>query len=149
MNVTKEVLIESSLSKIYQAFYNFKHWIRALSDVLDVKIFYDDGYHQEFSMTVSRPGGEETVKGIRFCEPDKTIELFQTQPPPLFKKMMGTWRFSNDNKGGVIVSASREFEILDDDKQDSHLNDIKKMLSSYLDKNLNLFKRYIENDFNN
>lgn len=147
MKIVKELTINSNIEKVYRTFHDFEHWVAALPDVLDVELHYDDGFHQEFSMIVERKGTEETVRGIRFCSPNNTIELFQTSPPPLFKHMTGSWKFTKETRKRTRVTATRHFEM--HDKDQLALEVAKNNLCQYLAKNLLLFKDYIESDHAN
>ena len=93
--ISEAIVISAPIDRVYQAFADLAHWKTVLPDVADVQIIYDDAQHQEFLMTVSRPGGLETVRGIRFCEKDERIEMFQPVPPPGFTKMVGEWTFED------------------------------------------------------
>ncbi len=138
MKITREILIQASIQQVYGAYADIEGWKEVLDDVVDVQINYDDGIHQEFEMTVQRNNGHETVHSLRFCYPFSAIEIFQTKPPPLFETMYGVWQFTlKDNH--VLVRASREFEIKKDYIFDSHI------LEKFLEKNLYLFKKWIEN----
>ena len=144
MMIEKRINIQASITSVYEAFYNFSHWQKALSDIVSVDVHYDDGKHQEFTMVVKRPEGNETVKGFRFCESNKRIELFQTTPPPLFHKMTGIWDFFANGKE-VTVMATRDFTI-NNNATDASNETISVNLGNFLQANLNSFKKYIEAD---
>ncbi len=137
MQITKELLIDSSLEKVYGAYADISSWKKVLSEVVDVNINYDDGIHQEFDMTVQRGDAQETVHSIRFCYPCSAIEIFQTTPPPLFKSMSGVWKFITQSKG-VLVQATRNFEIKEGVYFDASI------LEKFLEHNLTSFKKWIE-----
>ena len=137
MKISKERIIQAPSDQVYAAYADIALWKEVLDDVVDVKVKYDDGIHQEFAMTVTRNGQEETVHGIRFCFPKHSVELFQTTPPPLFKKMSGTWTFQTEGEATRVV-AERNVEPVDEEKFDPSI------LGSFLEKNLEAFARYCE-----
>lgn len=138
MKIKKEVIINAPIESVYGAYADILGWKKVLSDVVDVKIDYDDGIHQEFDMTVVRGSLHETVHSVRFCYPYKAIEIFQTKPPPLFVSMSGVWKFAPLNHG-VLVVATREFEIKEGMSFESAV------LEQFLERNLSSFKEWIEN----
>ena len=135
------VEIEAPPAHVYAVFAGLDHWRAALPDVLDVKVLYDDGNHQEFLMTVERPNGAETIRGIRYLDGSHEIELFQPVPPPGFKKMCGVWRFTQHG-GHTEVQATRQFQLTEDNPI-SAAEAVKK-LREFLQTNLRLFKDYVE-----
>ena len=140
--VQEQVRIQAPLQRVYKTFADLEHWRAALPDVLDVQVLYDDGEHQEFLMTVDRPAGPETIRGVRYLDSGKTIELFQPTPPPGFRKMCGTWRFTETSEG-TDVQATRLFEV--DGRTVLSQSIVADKLRHYLRTNLALFKAYIEN----
>lgn len=138
--LTETIQIQVNPQKAYDAFANIRGWAEILSDVVDVEVLYDDGRHQEFRMTVSRPTGHETVRGIRFCARPH-IELVQPEPPPGFRRMMGLWTI--ERKGtGTEVNARRSFELIDDSAASREACADK--LRHYLRRNLETFKSRVE-----
>ncbi|WP_437957062.1 SRPBCC family protein [Sorangium sp. So ce119] len=139
--LTESVAIKRDVESVYRAFADLTTWKRVLPDVLGVEIVYDDGKHQEFLMTVSRPAGPETVRGIRFCTPSERIELVQPKPPPSFRRMVGVWTFAQ--KGSVTeVKAERWFDLLESTPE--AIEGFKSRLGTYLRTNLNHFKAHLE-----
>jgi len=137
MKIMKDIEINAPIEFTYNTYADILRWKDVLKDVRDVSVYYDDGFHQEFDMTVKRDDKEETVHSVRFCYPLHSIEIFQTKPPPHLSRMSGTWNFSAHSTG-THVQASREFEI----KQGSHF-DIS-ILEKFLEINLKSFKDWIE-----
>ena len=140
--LTQTVCIQAPLAAVYHAFAKLEVWPIALPDVCDVNVLHDDDYHQEFTMSVQRPGGVETIRGFRFCRPNVEIELIQTTPPPGFRSMRGVWRFREAEDGGVEVSASREFTL--HNQTALAAESVAEKIQTYLQTNLQRFKRYIE-----
>jgi ribosome-associated toxin RatA of RatAB toxin-antitoxin module len=139
MKIVREILINSPLEHVYNAYADIEKWRNILDDVVSIQIFYDDGIHQEFDMTVQRGDNHETVHSIRFCFPNQKIEIFQTSPPPNFKFMSGVWKFVSENNN-TLVRATRNFEVYNKTSFDCSL------LEKFLEKNLLSFKRRLEND---
>jgi Polyketide cyclase / dehydrase and lipid transport len=140
--ITETILVNRNLSSVYMAFADLDNWMKVLPDVLDVKVLYDDGHHQEFLMTVDRPAGAETVRGIRFCLPSERIELFQPTPPPVFSRMVGIWTFKEIEEV-TEVTAERCFDLKD---RTGSVDVAEENLRSYLRKNLDLFKVSLEKE---
>jgi aromatase len=139
--IVESVAIERDVQAVYRAFADITYWKRVLPDVLGVELLYDDGHHQEFTMTVSRPNGPETVRGIRFCEEDRRIELVQPKPPPSFRRMVGVWTF--EPRGNVTqVKAERWFELKD--ASVGPLEGFQERIATYLRTNLAHFKAHLE-----
>ncbi|MBZ4417202.1 SRPBCC family protein [Myxococcus sp. RHSTA-1-4] len=136
----ESIRIQGDVRRVYGAFADLAGWKAILPDVLDVQVLYDDGRHQEFLMTVSRPAGPETVRGIRFCEPPHRIALFQPQPPPGFQRMVGVWTF-DEEPGATRVKAERWFEPSDPATSREALAS---RLRGHLKANLELFRKTLE-----
>jgi hypothetical protein len=113
---------------------------------LGVDVTYFDGYNQEFSMTVERPGGEETVRGFRFCRAPYELELVQTTPPPMMAHMTGMWRFAETVDGGTEVTATRRFALKPPEAGGPGATDeeFAVKLGAILRTNLSLFKEAVE-----
>ncbi len=138
--LTETIQIQADPQQAYDAFANIRGWTEILSDVVGVDVLYDDGRHQEFRMTVSRPNGLETIRGIRFCAKPR-IELVQPEPPPGFKRMVGLWTIEASGTGAT-VKAERWFELLDPSPDAEQACRLK--LGHYLRQNLVTFKRRME-----
>ena len=136
--IQARIQIDAPLPRVYDAFAGLAHWQAALPDVRGVEVLYDDGRLQEFLMTVERPNGAETIRGVRFLEPG-SIELFQPTPPPGFRRMCGTWSF-READGSTEVTATRTFELQDPAAAPA----VSEKLRGFLETNLALFKRYVE-----
>jgi len=147
--ITESIFIQQDISTVFNAFADLSNWQRVLSDVLNVETLYDDAYHQEFLMTVERPKGAETIRGIRFCCPNSRIELFQPEPPPGYKRMTGVWTFDR-SEGGTQVTAERWFQLAtlasttEPSSAIASHEEAGGKLRGYLRKNLGLFKANLE-----
>lgn len=139
--IESTIEIKSDLHSVYNAFYDLHGWKSILNDVTDVDVQYEDGNHQVFTMTVDRPGGEETVRGIRTGKHLEVITLCQTTPPPGFRKMHGHWYFEGE-PGHVTVRAVRDIELIDPASNEA----VKEKVQEYLERNLGRFKEYLENE---
>ncbi|MCA2693156.1 MAG: SRPBCC family protein [Microcystis sp. M015S2] len=139
--ISESVTVHRSLAAVFNAFADLENWKRVLPDVLGVDILYDDGCHQEFLMTVERPKGAEMIRGIRFCQPNDHIELFQPVPPPGFQSMTGRWTFQ-EQQDKVTVTAERWFTLApNNDLNDEEMGE---KLRCYLRHNLGLFQASLE-----
>jgi hypothetical protein len=137
--IQEQIQIHAPLPSVYDVFAGLSHWRAALPDVLSVGVLYDDGRHQEFLMTVERPNGPETIRGIRYLDRPNRIELFQPTPPPGFRRMCGSWHFSGAGQA-TRVTATRTFEL----EVPGAAAAVADKLGGFLRTNLQLFKRYIE-----
>jgi ribosome-associated toxin RatA of RatAB toxin-antitoxin module len=137
--IEASVVIRAGLPQVYRAFADIRFWPAVLPDVRDVKVLYEDPCHQEFTMTVERPPGLETVRGIRFLHPERRIEMFQPQPPPGFSQMQGTWTFEPTG-AATRVTAGRSFRI----HATINATVAQGKLREYLRRNLDLFRATLE-----
>lgn len=140
MIVTQHVHIRRPAVEVYGAFADLNRWVDILPDTLGVEVLYFDGYNQEFTMTVRRPNGPETVRGVRYCRAPIELELVQTIPPPGLRHMKGRWTFTED-AAGTSVSAIRDFELADGKSAEPAFAE---QLSALLLSNLNRFKEALE-----
>lgn len=137
--IQEQIQIEAPLPRVYDVFAALSHWKAALPDVLGIEVLYDDGRHQEFLMTVERPAGPETIRGIRYLDQPDCIELFQPVPPPGFRRMCGSWHFKQVG-ASTEVRATRVFDLEDPGATAV----VSAKLRQFLSTNLGLFKSYIE-----
>jgi len=143
--ISESTVIDRAVPDVYRAFADLAGWKAVLPDVLDVRVLYDDGRHQEFLMTVERPGGPETVRGLRFCKAPQRIAMFQPQPPPGFRRMVGVWTFTEE-ASRTRVTAERWFELAPGrtlDVEEAH-RAVAEKLRGYLRTNLGLFRASLE-----
>lgn len=133
--------VRAPLADVYHAFYDINCWKDVLSDVVNVNVLYQDGRHQLFEMTVARPAGHETVRGIRFCSLNESLTLCQTVPPPGFSKMQGMWTFHSAEEGTRVV-AQREIALVPG--ATLSLDDASQKLHRHLTANLEAFKCWLE-----
>lgn len=147
--ITESIFIQQEIGTVFHAFADLNNWQRVLPDVLHVETLYNDSYHQEFLMTVNRPKGPETIRGIRFCSPNSRIELFQSEPPPGFERMTGVWTFENWEEG-TRVTVERSFKLAalasttDPSSIVTSHEEAGIKLRQYLRQNLGLFKANLE-----
>lgn len=137
MKIAKQITIHAPVKRVYDFYADIRKWEEVMDDILSISISYDDGYHQEFDMTVQRGDRQETVHSIRFCYPYSSIELFQTTPPPLFTSMSGIWKFKEENEA-TYIEAIRQFEVRESSSFDVTI------LEKFLEHNLCSFKKKIE-----
>lgn len=125
MKVVEELTVDAPPKVVYGLYADITAWPKVLDDVVSAEEVYFDGYNQEFTMTVERPGGEETVRGIRYCRPTALdgsapeslrtaeLEMCQFTTPPMLSKMSGKWTFSGPEQGPTTVVAERHFAMKD------------------------------------
>jgi hypothetical protein len=141
--ITERASFNRPVEEVYDAFADLSRWPAILPDTLDVDVLYFDGYNQEFAMTVDRPAGPETVRGVRYCRPPYELELVQTIPPPGFARMCGRWQFGSTDAGSVVI-ATREFRLAADAAVGEEA--VTEKLSQILRTNLELFRQAVESD---
>jgi len=148
MQISEGITIDAPIDRTYAAFADLDRWPEILPDTLAVDITYFDGYNQEFSMTVERPGGDETVSGFRYCRPPFELELFQTTPPPVMKRMSGLWKFAELPAGGTEVVATRRFSLKTVEEGGPAVTEelFATTLRTILRTNLELFKKAVERE---
>jgi ribosome-associated toxin RatA of RatAB toxin-antitoxin module len=142
VQISQSVVVEAPIEDVYGTFADLDRWVDVLPDCLAVEVLYADGYQQEFTMTVDRPAGPETVRGVRYCRAPRELELVQTTPPPKLGRMCGRWRFS-ERDGRTTVVAQRDFELLDAEASEEAFA---AGLGRTLRHNLELFREAIEHD---
>lgn len=111
--VVEEIVVDAPVQVIYDLYADLDAWPTVLPDVIGVEVRYNDGYNQEFSMTVDRPGGPETVRGIRYCRSPRELEMCQFDTPPMLSRMSGRWTFEGPEQGPTTVRAERRFAMRD------------------------------------
>jgi len=148
MQITETITIDAPIERAYAAFADLDRWPAILPDTVAVDVSYFDGYNQEFSMTVERPGGEETVRGFRYCRPPLELELVQTTPPPIMTRMSGLWSFAELPEGGTEVNATRRFSLKTPDQGGPAVTEeqFATTLKTILRTNLELFKEAVERE---
>ncbi|NNG38501.1 hypothetical protein HJ588_04325 [Flexivirga sp. ID2601S] len=147
MNVVDTLTIDAPRDRIFDTFADLTQWPRILPDTVGVEVLYHDGFNQEFTMTVLRPAGEETVHGFRYLRRPHQLELVQTTPPPIMTYMNGVWDFTTNQDGSTVVTASRVFELrsVEDGGPAGDEAQFAEKLRGLLHHNLTLFKEAIEN----
>jgi Polyketide cyclase / dehydrase and lipid transport len=136
-----ERIFRADPESVYSTYWQLKLWPKVLRNILEVRVDYDDGVHQYFSMVVANDRDRETVRGVRIGTPYRKLELCQLSPPPGFVLMRGEWRFqpvAMATGTGTRVSAQRLFETVDGSRADA----MGAMLELLLAKNLSAFDTY-------
>jgi uncharacterized membrane protein len=148
MEISETITIDAPIERTYWAFADLDRWPEILPDTLAVEVTYFDGYNQEFSMTVKRPGGDETVRGFRYCRPPLELELFQTSPPPAMERMSGVWSFTELPEGGTEVKATRRFSLKSPEQGGPAVTEeqFAATLRTILRTNIELFKEAVERE---
>lgn len=135
MNVVETITVDVPPGALYELYRDLERWPQVLDDIVSVDLHYDDGYHQEFSMTVRRPAGEETVRGVRYCRGGE-LEMCQFTTPPMLSRMSGRWTFDGPPDGPTTLIAERSFALRD---PDGDVGSFAVHLRTYLRQNLSAF----------
>lgn len=107
--VRAEADVESPAAAVYEVYADVASWPRHFDSVLAAEIVYDDGYNQEFTMTVQKDGRVESVRGVRYLRRPDEIEMCHFTPPPGMATFR-CWRtFAGWPRGGSRVTELREF----------------------------------------
>lgn len=148
--ISKSIFIQGNINIVFTAFANLSNWQHLLNDVLNVQMLYNDGYHQEFLMTISRSLAAETIRGFCFCSPNSRIEIFHAEPPSGFKSLADIWTFE-EFKEGTRVTVERQFQLttlayttVESNFVDTAYEEANLKLSGSLSKDLNLLKSNLE-----
>jgi ribosome-associated toxin RatA of RatAB toxin-antitoxin module len=137
-----ERVFDFSPERVFAAYWDLLRWPTVLSNVLEVRVRYDDGVHQDFEMVVDNGGTREVVRGARVGIPFRRIELCQFLPPPGFRIMRGEWRFEPVDAGtipGTRVAAERTFALEDPNAE----GDVARALEAVLAASLAKFDTYL------
>lgn len=78
--------------------------------ILDVRLLYQDRWHQEAMMAVERDGGREDIRIVRFTD-GRDITFFNPVPPPMMELHRGAWTFREEAHGGTVIGAFREYRL--------------------------------------
>lgn len=110
--IEETMIIRRDRRAVYRTFWSLSAWRDILSSVVDVAIIVESSERQEYSMTVAKAGGAQTIRGVRFGEVDHAITVEQPEPPPGFRSMSGVWSFEALDEDVTLVRAKRSFELL-------------------------------------
>lgn len=135
MKVAEEATVAVPPAELYDLYADLSRWPDVLDDIEAVEVHYQDGYHQEFSMVVTRPGGRETVRGVRYCR-NRELEMCQFDTPPALTRMTGRWTFSGPPEGPTQLRAERTFTMRE---PDADAEAFATQLGRYLRENLRAF----------
>ena len=148
MQISETITVEAPIERTYAAFADLDRWPEILPDTVGVDVMYFDGYNQEFTMTVERPGGLETVRGFRYCRAPLELEMIQTTPPPIMTRLSGVWTFAELPQGGTEVRVTRRFGLKSPEQGGPAATEeqFAITLGTILRTNLELFKEAVENE---
>ncbi len=135
-----EQIFSFPAEKVHHFFWDIEAWQKIWDPISKVKVDYDDGHHQEFTMDLEWKGSQQQIKTIRFFEKDK-ITFFSTQPPPLMVKHVGKWEFIHTSNGHCLVRVEREYEILESQRLGENEEVFHKQFSNRL---IHLLKKLAE-----
>jgi hypothetical protein len=113
-------VIPSAPDAVRELFWAIGEWTRIWDRLTRIDVGYDDGVHQEVTMTVTRDGRLERVRTARF-RVDGDIAFFSPEPPPAMDSHRGAWAFAPD-RAGCRVTARREYCLLPDSEHGSASN---------------------------
>ncbi|NNG38502.1 hypothetical protein HJ588_04330 [Flexivirga sp. ID2601S] len=111
-------LVQSDRRTVSDLFWDVRAWHEIWSGIDSVEVLYDDGVHQEFTMTVYRGGVTETVRTIRYRHPTGDIEFFTPECPPGMEQHSGYWMFHEvpGQPGTCEVLAGRQYTLTPDQR---------------------------------
>lgn len=100
--------------------WNMTELQRFWDPISETEVLYDDGKHQEATMSVRRNGQLECIRIVRFRSP-ASIEFFNPVPPPMMRHQRGSWEFHvGSNPNETLVVARRDYQLTrDDDESDA------------------------------
>lgn len=101
----------ATTTTVSNLFWDITRWNHIWNPVESVTVFYDDGFNQEFVMSVWREKKLEKIRTLRFRPSRDCIHFFSPNPPPMMVQHTGNWIFSPVNKVNSIVTANRWYEM--------------------------------------
>lgn len=107
---TDSIVINTTIEEMVEAIWNLYRWEERLDHIKSINVLYDDGYNQEFLMTVQNNNNCVKVRSIRRMNPNNTIEFFQPEPPIYLRHHTGSWAFLEVD-GQVKVTLKHEWNI--------------------------------------
>jgi hypothetical protein len=106
--VRAEADVEAAPGDVYAVYADIDRWPQLFPGVLAAEITYDDGYNQEFTMTVEKDGRLESVRGVRYLRRPDEIEMCHFTPPPGMSTFRCRRTFTG-RAGGARITELREF----------------------------------------
>jgi acyl carrier protein/ribosome-associated toxin RatA of RatAB toxin-antitoxin module len=99
----ESIVIAAEPDVVYGYLHRMADWPRLLPHVDDIRVIYDDGRYQEFTMAVQGADGSPVhVRSVRRCE-SPNIAFFQPEPPVFLRRHRGGWRFEPLEDGSCRV----------------------------------------------
>lgn len=108
-SVRAEAEVDAPAADVYEVYADIAEWPRHFDSVLAAELTYDDGYNQEFTMTVEKDGRIESVRGVRYLRRPGEMEMCHFTPPPGMATFRCRRDFSARHDGTTRVSELREF----------------------------------------
>lgn len=108
--VRAKQIIHSNYTTLSAFFWNIEKWANFWSPISGVSVYYDDGFHQEFSMKVDWEGALHHVRTARF-RIGKEIYFFSPISPPPLTLHQGKWAFNEFGRDVFEVEAIRWFDV--------------------------------------
>lgn len=104
------IYINSSEHEMMNSLWNLNGWEEKLPHIKKINVLYDDGYNQEFLMTVQTNDIPVTVRSIRRLASNNVIEFFQPEPPAYLLHHAGSWLIEN-NPEGLLVTLEHKWNV--------------------------------------
>jgi hypothetical protein len=109
-----KIILKSKLKMSTQSaqklFWDIKRWQAIWDPIHKVELIYDDSFHQEFLMGLFWNGSMQTIRTVRFCEPNKIV-FFSPSPPPPMSYHTGSWSFTSLSEQNTLITLEREYNI--------------------------------------
>ena len=127
-------------------FWDIRRWHSIWSPVDAVKVNYDDGRHQEFTMALRWLETDVTIRTLRFMEPQGDISFFSPNPPPEMSSHVGKWGFKAI-ENGCLITILREYKLMrmnfeSGDEHSLRATEFKRVFEARLDNLLRAFQRH-------
>ena len=114
-SITSSIKIKVPLQAVQQNIWNIQFWTFIWNPLQKVRVFYDDGIHQDFELQVEWQGSIENVRTIRFLKDSKNIFFFSPKPPSPTILHHGLWHFTPLLNQVTELVATRWFKLPDFD----------------------------------
>jgi hypothetical protein len=102
--------VNSQRDEVKRVFWDVATWSNIWDPITRIRLLYDDGVFQEFTMDLSWRGKPASIRVISMQNDDGHIEFFSPSPPAEMEWHVGRWRFVPQGDS-CEVEAVREYRL--------------------------------------
>ena len=103
--------IKAPCQDVWRLIWEIKSWACFWDPLHAVEVLYDDGFHQDFTMSVTWQNRESRVRTVRFRGGDGEIHFFSPEPPLPTAVHHGVWKLTANQDGTTTLAAMRSFDL--------------------------------------